>query len=141
MSPESIERLVREALMRVHLDTPVAAASSPATDPVPVPVLATYPDTQLKLACQSSGQKVCNDCFKLTTKQRLAVTRQRLNIGLPDTDCIFCGLASKPESFTKPFLDFLTENPTIFHAVDYFKTKLNAAGFTEVGHFISQAAI
>lgn len=38
----------------------------------------------------------------------------------------------KPEDFTKPFTDFLTENPTIFHAVDYFKRKLNDAGFEEV---------
>ncbi|KFA62198.1 hypothetical protein S40285_01669 [Stachybotrys chlorohalonatus IBT 40285] len=38
----------------------------------------------------------------------------------------------KPETFTKPFLDFLTENPTVFHAVQYFKDKLNAKGFKEL---------
>lgn len=38
----------------------------------------------------------------------------------------------KPEAFTKPFLDFLRENPTVFHAVDYFKSKLNDSGYTEV---------
>jgi hypothetical protein len=36
--------------------------------------------------------------------------------------------------YTKPFCDFLTENPTVFHAVDYFKRKLKANGFTEVCH-------
>lgn len=36
------------------------------------------------------------------------------------------------EEYTKPFCDFLTENPTVFHAVDYFKRKLKANGFTEV---------
>ena len=39
---------------------------------------------------------------------------------------------SKPEAFTKSFCDFLTQNPTIFHAVDYFKTKLHRLGFEEV---------
>ncbi len=38
----------------------------------------------------------------------------------------------KPEDFTKPFCDFMTENPTVFHAVDYFKQELSAAGYTEV---------
>lgn len=52
-------------------------------------------------------------------------------------DCYICDLMSgKPEAFTKPFCDFLTENPTIFHAVDYFKEKLNGAGFTEVRHYV-----
>lgn len=38
----------------------------------------------------------------------------------------------KPEAFTKPYLDFMTENPTVFHAVDYFKQKLLKAGYAEV---------
>ncbi len=38
----------------------------------------------------------------------------------------------KPEEYTKPFCDFLTENPTVFHAVDYFAAKLTAAGFKKV---------
>ena len=38
----------------------------------------------------------------------------------------------KPEDYTRPFCDFLQENPTIFHAVDYFKAKLAKDGFQEV---------
>lgn len=38
----------------------------------------------------------------------------------------------KPEEFTKPFCDFLTENPTIFHTVDHFRGKLGDAGYKEV---------
>ncbi|EON98626.1 putative vacuolar aminopeptidase 1 protein [Phaeoacremonium minimum UCRPA7] len=38
----------------------------------------------------------------------------------------------KPEYFTKPFCSFLTENPTIFHAVDYFKKKMLGLGFKEL---------
>jgi aminopeptidase I len=39
----------------------------------------------------------------------------------------------KPEAFTKPYLEFMTENPTVFHAVDYFKGKLLKVGYKEVG--------
>lgn len=39
----------------------------------------------------------------------------------------------RPEAFTKPYLEFMTENPTVFHAVDYFKQKLLKAGYKEVG--------
>ncbi|KAK3308775.1 peptidase M18 [Chaetomium strumarium] len=38
----------------------------------------------------------------------------------------------KPEAFTKAYLDFMTENPTVFHAVDYFKEKLLKAGYKEL---------
>ena len=37
-----------------------------------------------------------------------------------------------PEAYTKPFCDFLTENPTVWHAVQYFEKKLGAAGFKKV---------
>lgn len=37
-----------------------------------------------------------------------------------------------PEEYTKPFTDFLTQNPTVFHAVDYFGKKLTDAGFQKV---------
>ncbi|PPJ53766.1 hypothetical protein CBER1_04544 [Cercospora berteroae] len=35
-------------------------------------------------------------------------------------------------SYTKPFCDFLTENPTVFHAVDALKQDLKTAGFTQL---------
>jgi aminopeptidase I len=38
----------------------------------------------------------------------------------------------KPEAFTKPYLDFMTGNPTVFHAVSYFKEELAKAGYEEV---------
>ncbi|KYK61587.1 vacuolar aspartyl aminopeptidase Lap4 [Drechmeria coniospora] len=41
-------------------------------------------------------------------------------------------VACKPEAFTKPFCDFLQENPTVFHTVDYFKRMLNQCGFHEL---------
>ena len=50
--------------------------------------------------------------------------------------CKLCAYReAQPEAFTKPYLDFMTANPTVFHAVDYFKEKLNSAGFQEVRRF------
>ncbi|KAI0122934.1 aminopeptidase I zinc metalloprotease-domain-containing protein [Xylariales sp. AK1849] len=47
--------------------------------------------------------------------------------------CEVCGILElKPEAFTKPFCHFLQENPTVFHAVDYFKTKMVKLGYTEL---------
>jgi aminopeptidase I len=37
-----------------------------------------------------------------------------------------------PEAYTQPFCDFLTENPTVWHAVSYFEKKLEKAGFRKV---------
>ncbi|KAL7925551.1 peptidase M18-like protein [Trichoderma austrokoningii] len=51
-----------------------------------------------------------------------------------DNKCQLCGVRGDltPEAFTEPFLDFLRENPTVFHAVDYFQSKLNDAGYVEL---------
>lgn len=50
-----------------------------------------------------------------------------------DQGCRLCQVADiEPEAFTKPFCNFLYENPTIFHTVDYFKSKLDQLGFKEV---------
>ncbi|KAH7633761.1 hypothetical protein SMAC4_04402 [Sordaria macrospora] len=43
-----------------------------------------------------------------------------------------CAKDLKPEAFTKPYLEFMTENPTVFHAVGYFKEKLEKAGYKEL---------
>ncbi|KAH8664235.1 aminopeptidase I zinc metalloprotease-domain-containing protein [Xylariales sp. PMI_506] len=47
--------------------------------------------------------------------------------------CDACGILElRPEAFTAPFCKFLQESPTIFHAVDYFKTKAEKLGYVEV---------
>ncbi|EWC47497.1 hypothetical protein DRE_00465 [Drechslerella stenobrocha 248] len=38
----------------------------------------------------------------------------------------------KPEDYTQPFLEFISENPTVFHVVSAFATRLKANGFTEL---------
>ncbi|KAH6987744.1 aminopeptidase I zinc metalloprotease-domain-containing protein [Ilyonectria sp. MPI-CAGE-AT-0026] len=50
-----------------------------------------------------------------------------------DQACRLCQVADiEPAAFTKPFCDFLQENPTIFHTVEYFTKKLNQLGFKEL---------
>jgi aminopeptidase I len=40
--------------------------------------------------------------------------------------------AIKVEAYTQPFLRFITDNPTAFHAVDAFTTQLASAGFEQL---------
>lgn len=72
---------------------------------------------------QRRGLQICIDCMvQIPYAVHKVVAR---------AECAVCAIRdSRPEAFTKPFTDFLTENPTIFHAVDYFKEKLEAAGYT-----------
>ena len=74
-------------------------------------------------------RKVCPACtYALRGPQR----QQVLSVAAAD-ECVLCAVAAgKPEAFTQPFCDFLTQNPTVFHAVEYFQKKLEDAGFTEV---------
>lgn len=77
---------------------------------------------------------ICAICeSRLAPHQRLAAMSKRAHFGVSSADCCICQMKTlTPESFTKPFCQFLTDNPTIFHAVAYFKEKMNAVGFTEV---------
>ncbi|KAF2746126.1 hypothetical protein M011DRAFT_405164 [Sporormia fimetaria CBS 119925] len=40
--------------------------------------------------------------------------------------------SKKPEDYTKPFCDFMTNNPTIFHAVDTVAQDLESAGYKKL---------
>lgn len=86
-------------------------------------------------------------CFLAEMNGRIPPPNAPVQAPAPSTHCFLAEMNSrpsvdnracakvrdlKPEAFTKPFLDFLLENPTVFHAVDYFKSKLNDSGYTEV---------
>lgn len=76
---------------------------------------------------------ICEACSRLLTLAQYKNATMALRQLLPKTDCYICDMkALKPESFTKPFCRFLTDNPTIFHTVGYFKEQLNTADFKEV---------
>lgn len=73
---------------------------------------------------------VCESCFEQLDEAQ----RTNLRAAPWSEGCLLCEVKEdKPEAYTRPFCDFLTENPTVFHAVQYFKEKLSAAGFEEVG--------
>ncbi|KAJ4423486.1 vacuolar aminopeptidase 1 [Gnomoniopsis sp. IMI 355080] len=125
LDPVLLERLVRETVSNLSL---YSAASNPSSSRSAEPS-----EIADALPCSWADLDECAECSKLTNPQKLGVLRKRSSVGILSTaGCRFCGLASKPESFTKPFCDFLTENPTIFHAVGYFKDKLHAGGFIEL---------
>ncbi|OKL64090.1 hypothetical protein UA08_00310 [Talaromyces atroroseus] len=48
----------------------------------------------------------------------------------PQQRCASAAFA--PEAYTQPFIDFISKNPTIFHAVDYFSKELEAHGYTRL---------
>ena len=37
-----------------------------------------------------------------------------------------------PEDYTKPYMDFMTQNPTIFHAIDWVANRLEGAGYNHL---------
>lgn len=74
--------------------------------------------------------RACATCIAKLKSTEIGQVNWHLTEELP---CRLCMVDEcKPEAFTKPFTDFLEENPTIFHTVEHFKKKLRWVGFTEV---------
>ena len=96
---------------------------------------ATSKASQCFLLADMDGRSVrdnraCTTCIAQLRPHEVSQINWHLD---NDDDCRLCQVAAtKPEAFTKPFCDFLTENPTVFHTVDYCKTKLHSAGYQEV---------
>ncbi|KAI1768088.1 aminopeptidase I zinc metalloprotease-domain-containing protein [Hypoxylon sp. FL1150] len=74
---------------------------------------------------------LCDTCYRdlpehLTNSHKLRLADDR-------NSCSSCNImSSKPEEFAEPFCKFLQENPTVFHAVGYFKDKMTALGYKEL---------
>ncbi|KAJ4255450.1 vacuolar aminopeptidase 1 [Fusarium torreyae] len=74
--------------------------------------------------------RVCSSCISKLASDEVGQVNWHLEA---DQACRLCQVDKlEPEAFTKPFTDFLQENPTIFHTVDYFKNKLKELGFEEL---------
>lgn len=72
---------------------------------------------------------MCLECFDDLSDN--ALPRSYRIVGA--NECSICSVKGlKAEAFTKGFCKFLENNPTIFHAVDYFKSKMVALGFQEL---------
>jgi aminopeptidase I len=63
-------------------------------------------------------------------KKRLLMARQEQD--RMEQNCFPRATGSAAEVYCKPFCDFLTDNPTVFHAVDSTKEQLKSAGWTEL---------
>ncbi|KAG7057346.1 aminopeptidase I zinc metalloprotease [Colletotrichum scovillei] len=116
-----------EALSRSQSPAPsMSASTTAAAAPGPASKHFLLADMNGRPASQNP---VCESCWNTL---RYSEVRQTVRAANPAA-CKLCAVAaSKPEAYTQPFVDFLSENPTIFHAVSYFKDKLAAAGYTEL---------
>lgn len=125
-----------------HQDSRASLPSTAMDAPSPAPARELSREAQCFILAEMdrgprSENKVCRGCMLgLTPQQQENAVRAESGQDyklLDRPSCKICHLRSlKPEAFTKPFTQFLTENPTIFHAVDYFKEKLADVGFTEL---------
>ncbi|KAI2643166.1 aminopeptidase-like protein [Xylaria nigripes] len=74
---------------------------------------------------------LCDSCYRRVPEARTDTLRlQLVNDRAACSACMI--MDSKPEAFTEPFCAFLQENPTVFHAVDYFKKKMLSLGYKEL---------
>ncbi|KAH7192182.1 aminopeptidase I zinc metalloprotease-domain-containing protein [Fusarium flagelliforme] len=71
--------------------------------------------------------RVCASCIAKLAPEEVGQVNWHLEAGQA---CRLCQVEKlEPEAFTKPFCDFLQENPTIFHTVEYFEKKLKELGY------------
>lgn len=91
----------------------------------------------LGLDSQSEPPALCNRCAREIVSQGSVFIREirpaAESSGSNLPACQACALSNpSPETFTEPFCNFLRDNPTIFHSVEYFKKKAAAIGYKEV---------
>lgn len=112
-----------------------ATAPPPPASAAPSDDSSSASSSQHFLLADMDGRSVkdnraCASCIKQLYPHEVSQINWHLDA---DDDCRLCQVAAtKPEAFTKPFCDFLTENPTVFHTVEYSKSKLRNAGYVEV---------
>ncbi|KAF9874984.1 aminopeptidase I zinc metalloprotease [Colletotrichum karsti] len=112
-----------EALSRSQSPAPSMATSTTLPAVASKPFLLADMDGR-----PAASNPVCESCWNALRYSEVKQTTRA-----SPSACKLCAVsAGKPEAYTQPFVDFLSENPTIFHAVSYFKSKLAAAGFTEL---------
>ncbi|KAK2005966.1 aminopeptidase I zinc metalloprotease [Colletotrichum eremochloae] len=146
-TPESLRTRVSSLSLRLQaMEAAEALSRSQSPAPSPMSASTTLPSAAHNAAPASapaskhflladmdgrspSENPVCESCWN---SLRYSEVKQTTRAAHPSA-CRLCAVAAgKPEAYTKPFVDFLAENPTIFHTVDHFKDKLAAAGFTEL---------
>ncbi|KAL8383188.1 hypothetical protein RB595_006783 [Gaeumannomyces hyphopodioides] len=109
----------------------VAAMPPPSADAHPRPAKATTDEARYLIAgdlMHDVARRALRTCIRCAVQLPYGVDHI-----VPAPECPVCAVRDcRPEVFTKPFCDFLTGSPTVFHAVDYFKAKLEEAGYKEL---------
>ncbi|KAG8422237.1 vacuolar aminopeptidase 1 [Metarhizium acridum] len=130
--------MTRRTPMPSHQPSVLPMRQPPASAPVPVTTTTTTtasPKSKNFILADMDGRtprenRACASCISKLTSSEIGQVNWHL---AQDQACRLCQVAQcKPEAFTKPFCDFLQENPTVFHTVDYFKRKLSDSGFEEL---------
>lgn len=113
-----------------------SSASSPNSLPPPRKTLVDVSYEQLlRNRLAESWEQLRDPALTADIRWYLEAEVDRLKNKLAETKGGHIGVKA-PKEYTQPFCDFLTENPTVFHAVDYFSKKLIAQGFKKVGSFV-----
>ncbi|KAK6004754.1 hypothetical protein QM012_008616 [Aureobasidium pullulans] len=97
---------------------------------------AAYADyrTQLELLHEHNKQCLRLEQLKLDNMLQSATLHAQSSSCQPvsETPAPIFATSQNAESYAKPFCDFLTENPTVFHAVDSMAQDLKHGGFTKL---------
>ncbi len=115
---------------RPQTDADVGASSAALPEvPTASPTLSSESQAFIQLGMSNRHHDengICIDCL-LQLEPAMA---SRCTASQAPAHCTICAFKSDdPAVFTKPYLDFMTNNPTIFHTVDHLTEKLAAAGF------------
>lgn len=62
----------------------------------------------------------------------MAARRAAVAEGRSNSQPRYKTLRDSAKSYIKPFVSFMTDNPTVFHAVDAMKTQFKGNGFKEL---------
>lgn len=93
-----------------------------------VDVQVKWPEVPSPISAEAQpGQSLFEKYNETLLKQQLKPMRSLITKAFGGENTL-----KSPEEYCKPFCDFMTENVTVFHAVDAFEKKLTKAGFKKV---------
>jgi aminopeptidase I len=134
---------VRQALQDIGRPYPVV----PLRQPQPQPQEQQQEETEKATPTDPHPQNPKRVAFKdLATRQKEAIRDSILALPsvpthnpTPKQNAVAAGsqvqshrYAKGPEAYTKPFCEFLTNNPTVFHCVDVVASELKEAGYKKL---------
>ncbi|KAI1332155.1 aminopeptidase-like protein [Xylariaceae sp. FL0255] len=134
-TPESLRQRSSNLSLRMAAATSSATRLSSFTNPAEFETKPTMSEAEKAFIVGDLGDlrslTLCDSCYRDIPESRTGSTLLQLTD--KQSSCSVCMVRlSKPEAYTQPFCSFLQENPTIFHAVNYFKRKMEPLGYKEL---------